>query len=290
MTVSDGGNSRAGQDRRLAVARTDGGRYARGNAWERERGVPTADADQGETGLMRARRRGRQGRFGRWLRRIVATLVVVALLPLGLSLLYRIPAVHPVSTLMLVDAVTFAGYERRWTPLNEIGDHVVHAVMMSEDARFCAHDGVDWGALNSVINDALAGETTRGASTITMQTVKNLFLWGDRSYIRKAIEVPLALYFDFVVPKPRIMEIYLNIAQWGPHVYGAEAGAEYHFGKPARKLTPREAALLAVVLPDPVDRDPAHPSRGLRRLAEIIQHRARRAGGYIDCLQEGEAG
>lgn len=230
--------------------------------------------------------RRRHGRVRRWLGRILIVIVIIALLPLGLTLVYRIPAVHPVSTLMLADAITFAGYEREWTPLEELGTRVPYAVMMSEDGRFCSHDGIDWGALNSVINDALAGEETRGASTITMQTVKNLFLWGDRSYIRKAIEVPLALYFDFVVPKRRIMEIYLNIAEWAPRVYGAEAGAEHHFGKPARELSARQAALMAVTLPNPHERDPAHPSRGLKRLANTIESRARNAGDYVGCLDE----
>ena len=201
---------------------------------------------------MRTRRR--RGRVRRWFGRLVLLLLIIALLPLGLTLLYRIPAVHPVSTLMLVDVVTLAGYERKWTPLEELGTRVPYAVMMSEDGRFCSHDGVDWNALNSVINDALAGESTRGASTITMQTVKNLFLWGDRSYIRKAIEVPLALYFDFFVPKHRIMEIYLNIAEWAPQVYGAEAGAEHYFGKSARDLSARQAALMAVTLPNQIGR------------------------------------
>lgn len=228
-----------------------------------------------------------RGRFRRWLGRVLLVLVVIALLPLVLTLVYRIPGIHPVSTLMIADALTLNGYDRRWTKLEDMGTRLPYAVMMSEDGRFCSHDGVDWGALNSVIDDALSGDPTRGASTITMQTVKNLFLWGDRSYVRKAIEVPLALYFDFVVPKPRIMEIYLNIAEWGPNVYGAEAGAQTRFGKPARALTRREAALMAVTLPNPIGRDPAHPSRGLSRLARTIERRAGMAGGYVDCLKPG---
>src|SRR5690606_19877166 len=97
--------------------------------------------------------------------------------------------------------------------------------------------GVDWKAFNLVLEDAFAGEKARGASTIPMQTAKNLFLWNGRSYIRKGIALPLALYIDWVLPKRRIMEIYLNIAEWGPHIYGAEAAAQYHFGRSARDLS-----------------------------------------------------
>lgn len=227
----------------------------------------------------------RRGRLRRWLLRILIAVAVIIALPLGLTLLYRIPWVHPISTLMVADALTFAGYDRRWTPIEEMGSRLPVAVMMSEDGRFCSHDGVDWDALNNVINDALAGEHTRGASTITMQTVKNLFLWGDRSYVRKAIEVPLAVYFDFMLPKRRILEIYLNIAEWGPQVYGAEAGAEHHFGKEASQLSARQAALMAVTLPNPQARNPARPGPGLNRLARTIERRARMAGDYVGCLK-----
>ena len=234
---------------------------------------------------MSARRRSSRGFLRRWLWRLAGLLAVILLLPLVLTFVYRIPAVHPVSTLMLVDTLSFDGYDRRWTPLDDMGPRIANSVMMSEDGKFCSHDGVDWDALNTVISGALSGDATRGASTITMQTVKNLFLWGDRSYVRKAIEVPLALYFDFVVPKRRIMEIYLNIAEWGSGVYGAQAGSEAHFGRPAASLSARQAALLAVTLPNPIDRDPANPTRGLNRLAATIEQRARKAGGYNGCLK-----
>ena len=154
---------------------------------------------------------------------------------------------------------------------------LVYSVMVSEDARFCIHHGVDWGQLNSVIDDAMEGETTRGASTIPMQTVKNLFLWQSRSYIRKAIEIPLAYVADFVLGRRRLMEIYLNIAQWGPDFYGVEAAAQRNFHRPASKLTDWQAALLAVTLPNPDMRDPARPDSGLVRLARLIRNRARRS-------------
>lgn len=224
-------------------------------------------------------------RLWRWLRRLLLALAVVALLPIALTPLYRVPALHPVSMLMVKDLVTLQGYRRDWVALEDMGTVLPYSVVMSEDGQFCSHGGVDWGALNTVVQDALAGEGLRGASTIPMQTVKNLFLWHGRSYVRKALEVPLAIYFDAVVPKQRIMEIYLNIAEWGPNIYGAEAAAQHYFGRSAKTLTRRQAALLAVTLPNPGARDPANPGNGLSNLAAIVERRAQQAGDYVGCLR-----
>jgi monofunctional biosynthetic peptidoglycan transglycosylase len=193
--------------------------------------------------------------------------------------------VHPVSTLMLKDLATFSGYDRRWRSLDDISPRLVHSVMMSEDGQFCSHRGVDLGEMKAIVDDFLAGEATRGGSTIPMQTVKNLFLWHGRSYVRKAVELPYAVYLDLVMPKRRIMEIYLNIAEWGPGIYGAEAAAQYHFGRPASELTARQAALLAVTLPNPHTRNPGKPTSSLSRLAGTIERRASHAGGYNHCLK-----
>ena len=149
--------------------------------------------------------------------------------------------------------------------------------------------GVDWGAVSTVVDDALDGRRTRGASTIAMQTVKNLFLWPDRSYVRKALEVPLGLAADFILGKRRLMEIYLNIAEWGRRpggtVYGAEAAARHHFGRSAARLTARQGALLAATLPNPKERRAGRPRPGLRALARSVERRARRAGPYVKCLR-----
>jgi monofunctional biosynthetic peptidoglycan transglycosylase len=225
-----------------------------------------------------------RARLKRWLRYGIAALAVLLLIPPGLSLLYRVEAIHPVSTLMLRDLVTLQGYERDWVEFGAIAPVLVQSVMMSEDGKFCSHGGVDWGALNHVIDNALDGEKTRGASTITMQTAKNLFLWNARSFIRKAMEVPLAIWIDMVLSKKRIMEIYLNIAEWGDGIYGVEAASWTYFGRPASELTATQAALLAVTLPNPLARDPAKPGKGLVRLARMIEGRARQSGAYIECL------
>lgn len=220
----------------------------------------------------------------RWVRLGALAVAVMAALPIVLTILYLPPFVRPISTLMIKDLVTLQGYDRQWVPLDDIAPVLVHSVIMSEDGQFCFHKGVDLGELKGVITDALDGEATRGASTIPMQTVKNLYLWNGRSFLRKAAELPLAVYFDALMSKRRIMEIYLNIAEWGPNIYGIEAASQHHFGKPASKLTRRQAALLAVTLPNPAARNPAKPGPGLRRLASVIERRAARAGAYVQCL------
>jgi len=126
---------------------------------------------------------------------------------------------------------------------------------------------------------------SRGASTITMQTAKNLFLWNSRSYVRKGLEIPLALAIDFAWPKRRVMEVYLNIAEWGEGLYGAEAAAQRYFGRPASDLTPRQAALLVAALPNPRTRDARKPQGRYARLAASVERRAKGAGQWVDCLK-----
>ena len=222
----------------------------------------------------------------RWARRTLAVVVGLLLLPYALVLLYAVPFTHPVSTLMLADLALFRGYDRRWVGFDDIAPILVQSVMMSEDGRFCAHDGVDWPQMRGVMQNALDGEATRGASTIPMQTAKNLFLWNGRSFVRKALELPLALWADLVWSKRRMMETYLNVAEWGPGIYGIEAAARHHFGVSAAQLSRRQAALLAVALPNPITRVASRPGRGMQRLASIVERRARASGEYIRCLYE----
>ncbi|UVC12084.1 monofunctional biosynthetic peptidoglycan transglycosylase [Rhizobium sp. TH2] len=222
----------------------------------------------------------------RLLKRALKWLVVIALLPFALILLYAVDFVRPVSTLMLWDLVTLQGYDRQWVEFEDIAPVLVQSVMMSEDGQYCSHYGVDVVQLRGVVEDALEGESTRGASTIPMQTAKNLFLWNGRSFVRKGLELPLALGADAVWSKKRLMEIYLNIAEWGPGIYGVEAAARHHFKTSAKNLNRKQAALLAVSLPNPITRVASKPSRGMSRLANLIQRRARGSGDYIKCLYD----
>lgn len=191
--------------------------------------------------------------------------------------------VPPVSTPMLWRWATGERVERIWRPIGSVDRDLIVAVIASEDNGFCRHHGVDWAELMDVIDDEDGPK--RGGSTLTMQVTKNLFLWSGRSYVRKAIEIPLAVVLDFVWPKERIFEVYLNIAEWGPNgEFGIEAGARGAFGHGAERISPREAALLAVTLPNPHRRHPAKPSAGLRRVAGIIARRAATSAELADCI------
>lgn len=206
-------------------------------------------------------------------RTLLLILLAVLLLPYLVVPFYRTG--HPVSTLMAWRHLTGAPVSRQWIDLDAMASPLPRSVVASEDAKFCSHRGVDWGALREVIDDAEDGEPSRGGSTITQQVAKNLFLWPGRSLVRKALELPLALWIDFVLPKPRILEIYLNIAELGPNgQFGAQTGSLYAFGHGASMLTRREAALLAAILPNPHVRSARTPSSTVRRLAGIYVARA----------------
>ncbi len=221
----------------------------------------------------------------RTVRTILLIVVLVLLVPYVLTPFYALG--HPVSTLMLWRSLTGRPVERRWIDLSAMSPYLPRSVVAAEDAKFCSHHGIDWGALREVIDDAEDGEVSRGGSTITQQVAKNLFLWQGRSFVRKALELPLALWIDAVLPKRRILEIYLNIAELGPTgQFGAEAGANHAFGRSAAGLGPREAALLASILPNPVRRSARSPGPGVRRLALIYMARAQ-ASGLQTCWNEG---
>ena len=227
----------------------------------------------------------------RFAKPLLIGLAVVLALPYALTLVYLVVN-PPVSALMLWRAAQGYGIDQTWKPLNEISPHLVQAVVTSEDAPFCSHHGVDFNVLGELAGQAAesGGRSVRGGSTITMQTAKNLFLWPSRSWVRKGLELPLALWIDLVWPKRRIAEVYLNIVEWGPGVYGAEAAARRHFGKPAAALNRREAALLAAALPNPLERSAGTPSRQHQRMAAALRLRVPGASPYLHCLQEPRGG
>jgi monofunctional biosynthetic peptidoglycan transglycosylase len=226
------------------------------------------------------RRAGLPARIMRWIG--LALLALGAALILGLLLFRFVPAP---STLMLGRWLTFQPVERQWVPLAQISPNLIRAVIAAEDQRFCEHAGVDWVELNSVLEDE--DGPSRGASTLTMQTAKNVFLWPGRSHVRKALEIPLAMAIDLAWPKQRIIEVYLNVAEWGDGLYGAEAAAQRYFRKPAARLSPAEAARLAGALPNPILRNPARPTRGLQSAAGRVQRRVGQLGPLGDCAVPG---
>jgi monofunctional biosynthetic peptidoglycan transglycosylase len=188
----------------------------------------------------------------------------------------------PTTSAMALSQLRGATVRQQWVPLDRISPELARAVIASEDGRFCLHWGVDWGAVREAIKEGGGLGGLRGASTIPMQTAKNLYLWNGRSYVRKALEAPLAYLMSFIWPKERMMEVYLNVAQFGPGTYGAEAASRRYFGKSASQLTRREAVLLAVALPNPRFRNPARPSARMLRIATAVERRmpiiAKRSG------------
>jgi monofunctional biosynthetic peptidoglycan transglycosylase len=218
------------------------------------------------------------------LRGVVIVLAVLVLLPYGLAPLYNFG--HPVSTVMLWRWLSGSRVVRNYIPIGRIARPLPLVVIIAEDGRFCGHFGIDFREIQNAIAEADDLDDLRGGSTITQQVAKNLFLWGGRSYVRKALEFPLALWIDLVMPKRRILELYFNIAEWGPNgEFGVDAAAWRAFGKSAANVSPHEAALLAAVLPNPLQRDARSPGPGLRRLAGLYQGRAARAAYADDCLR-----
>jgi monofunctional glycosyltransferase len=195
--------------------------------------------------------------------------------------------IDPVSTPMLWRWAIGARVERIVVPLERIAPVLPLTVILAEDASFCRNRGIDLGALREALlqsDDDLAA--SRGASTITQQVAKNLFLWSGHSIVRKVLEIPLALWLNLVLPKRRVMEIYLNIAEWGPNgEFGAEAAARYAFGISARNLDALQAAELAAILPNPVLRSARHPSTLVRQVAALHLRRAAAHPSLDFCLR-----
>jgi monofunctional glycosyltransferase len=190
----------------------------------------------------------------------------------------------PITVLQAIRLVEGRGFDRSIRPLAALGPHLPRLVIASEDNRFCTHRGIDWPALRSEWERWRAGASPRGASTLTMQLTRNLFLWPDRSRVRKVLEVALTPVVDGVLPKRRIVEIYLNQVEFAPGVYGAEAAARHHFGKPAAALDRREAALLVALLPGPLVRRPGDAT--VQRHATRIERRVGQLGPLLDCISD----
>ena len=229
------------------------------------------------------------------IRRLFFGAMKIALALLVFSILwvvaYRFVPV-PLTWPMARDAVQGKHVDRHWVPLSEIAPAVPRAAIGAEDARFCAHNGFDFDAMEAAAArnakaSANGGKTLRGGSTISQQTAKNAFLWPGRSYVRKGLEAYFTVLIEAIWGKPRIMEVYLNIAEMGPGVYGVDAAARYYFHVPASQLTPQQASRIAAILPQPIKRDAAAPGRYVQRYANRIEKRARVVGneGIDGCLR-----
>lgn len=223
--------------------------------------------------ISRGPKLGTRLRLRRILRWAAIAFTVFFFAPYYLTCLY-IFANPPLSALMLRHLLSGHRIEYEWRDLDRISRRLVTQVIASEDGHFCRHWGVDLRALDKAADAFAEGRPKGGGSTISMQTAKNLFLWNRPAFLRKPFELPLAVYMDLVLGKRRLMEIYLNIVEWAPGVYGAEAAARHHFGKSAASLTQQEAAQLAAALPNPRRRNAGRPGPRVFALAERLRARA----------------
>lgn len=193
--------------------------------------------------------------------------------------------VAPPSTLMWARWLRGQPVERYAIPMGKMGKFIPQMVLVAEDARYCLHAGVDWAEMGKVVASTGMDGPARGASTIPMQTAKNLYLWHGRSYVRKGLEIPLAYWLSQTWSKRRMLEVYLNMAEWGDGIFGIETAARYYFGKSASLLTQGQVALLITALPDPLRRNPAKPGPGHRGMAAALAQRSMREGGVDECLR-----
>jgi monofunctional biosynthetic peptidoglycan transglycosylase len=228
-----------------------------------------------------------KGKRGWWKRVLLALAWLVGgflALSLALVLVFRFVPV-PVSGLMVQRRIEAWGGDgkyqsrHRWVPLEEISPSLGVAVIAAEDQNFADHFGFDWQAIEKAVQHNEKSRRKRGASTVSQQTAKNLFLWNSRSWTRKGLEAWFTLLLEAGWSKKRILEVYLNIVEFGDGIYGAEAAARAYFGKPARRLTPSEAALLAAVLPNPRKFHANAPSDYIRGRQAWILNQMRQLGG-----------
>ena len=195
----------------------------------------------------------------------------------------------PFSALMVRQALAGGPVTYEWRDLDQISPNLIAQIIAAEDGRFCKHYGVDWRALDRAADAVVDGKPKGGGSTITMQTAKNLFLWNRPAVLRKPFEIPLATFMDFALGKSRVIEIYLNIVEWAPGIYGAEAAAQHHFGKSAGDLTPQEAALLAAALPNPKRRNAGNPGPRTMAFAHRLRMRALRERRDSLCVLDADS-
>jgi monofunctional biosynthetic peptidoglycan transglycosylase len=224
-----------------------------------------------------------RSRSGRWWRILLKTVAVVLLAPLVVLAIYRfVPP--PGTPLMLIRLAEGESLRYDWVPLDRIAPSLPNLVIAAEDNLFCRHWGFDVDAFQRELEKVLEGEDARGASTISMQVAKNLFLWPGRSFFRKGLEAWLTPYVELMLPKRRIIEIYLNIAELGAGLYGAEAAARGHFGVSAARLSAGQAAQLAAVLPNPRRWSAAAPTPYIQGRANLYRQRVDQLGpGYLGC-------
>lgn len=228
-----------------------------------------------------------RSRLKRWIAALVSALVTgvsaVFLAAFAFVMLFRwVPL--PGTSVMLVRVWEGHAVQYQWVAMDGLPEHIPRAFVAAEDATFCSHRGVDWVQLRVAVEEwAVEDKPLRGASTLSMQTTKNALLWPGRSFLRKAMELPLTPVLELLWGKQRVLEVYLNIAEMGPGVFGIEAAAQHHFNKAASALTRREVARIAAIMPNPLERSPVKPSAYTRERGRTIE----KGIGVVDlgCVQ-----
>lgn len=222
-----------------------------------------------------------------WKRSLLAIGLMLFLIlstSVGITLLYAVVPV-PVTPLMVIRSCQYwkadkpTAWRKKWVSERGLSPHLKLAVICAEDQNFLHHRGFDYGAIEKALEHNKRSRRKRGASTISMQTAKNVFLWPERSWLRKGLEVWFTFLIETCWSKRRIMTVYLNIAEWGPGIYGAEAASQYYFKKPASRLTPSEAALLAAVLPSPLRYSVRNPGPFVQNRRDWVLRQMQLHGG-----------
>jgi monofunctional glycosyltransferase len=242
-------------------------------------------------GRARAPRRsrpvGRRGGFWRFVGRLILILIAVLVIVPPVSVVVYRFVPPPITILMITRLIQGHGMDYQWRSLGDMSPALPRAAVASEDARFCSHHGFDFSAMERAMkHNERRPNRIRGGSTISQQTAKNVFLWPGRDYVRKGIEAWYTVLIEAIWGKPRIMEMYLNVVEFGPGVYGAEAASQHFFHEPASKLSAAQAARLIAVLPKPLSWDVDDPGRYVvRRTGHIDKAMgAIREDGLADCV------
>jgi monofunctional glycosyltransferase len=235
----------------------------------------------------RSRPAARRGGFWRFVGRLALILVaIVVIVPPVSVLVYRVVP-PPITILMITRLIQGHGMDYQWRSLGDMSPALPRAAVASEDARFCSHHGFDFSAMEKAMkNNERRPGRIRGGSTISQQTAKNVFLWPGRDYVRKGIEAWYTVLIEAIWGKPRIMEVYLNVVEFGPGIYGAEAASQHFFHEPASKLSAAQAARLIAVLPKPLSWAVDDPGRYVvRRTGHIDKAMGTiREDGLADCV------
>ena len=226
----------------------------------------------------RVRKGAEKPRRPLWARLMLLAVLLVVVCPVATVAVLRVAPV-PVTFLMMQRLAQGEGLDKRWTPLSAILPTLPQAVIAAEDARFCAHHGFDFEAMEAAARANQRGAKVRGGSTISQQTAKNVFLWPSRDYVRKGLEAGFTVLIETLWGKRRIMEVYLNVVEWGPGLYGAQAAARRYFHEDASALTSAQSARLAAILPSPLKWRAVQPGR-------YVARRTRRIGANAALVRE----